>query len=333
MGLLAFQNCGSAFQSVTLSAGTAAEQGQNQEIDNQREPQNETESDLKNPPSPDIVCARPRIYHKTILPGDESLLPCTPGSAEVFSLKIPDSGRALAQAKLVFRNNHNNDIYYWGSSVTVGSPEISYAVGDDICPSSSTGTKAILGSGRIDSENSYVKVLAYQGSGACTNSQISVFSGGTLTVWVEDPRPECAGKDLGLVSTYQTLGLTQLYTWTTSMTELLKLQVRPAKDRSQIRVLGSVEGSPDQNPNSVCGQEAATLISQVSTSLHGVLDTQTNAIPASQGMGHLVLSPERVSSYSQGPLSLSLWVGSNTAQTPIRTGGCCGDGKLGFVLQ
>lgn len=280
--------------------------------------------------APSFKCRPPRKYVYTILPGQERTFACSPSVTDIFNINIPDTGFAIGRASLVFRNNNTDQIYFWSASVVVGTGDISYAQGDDICPNTSTPVKRVLGYGHLNSDNnSNIRVLATQGSSPCTDNQVSVFSGGTLDVWVEDADVRCQKKDINMVSSYQTLGLSKHY-WSTEMQEIISLHIPATNDRSTMLVLSAIEGSPEKNPNSVCGQESATLVSQAVTNLQGVVDTQIEAIPASQGMGHVVLSPQALVSYSSSLNEISLFVGSNTSE-PVFTNDCCGDGKIGFV--
>lgn len=277
------------------------------------------------------VCAVPRHYVKMILPGEEKLLLCTPSSSDIMTMNINDSGRAIAKATFTFKNNNSNQIYFWANAILVGSADISGAVGDDVCPGSYS-TRTTLGYGNLTPGNSQVRVTGWQGSSPCMDSQISLLSGGSLDVWVEDPDPSCVGKDIQLLSSSSLIG-TSYWDWTTSMVQFISLPVPVSENRSLITVMSSVEGTPQDNPNKVCGQEAATLVAQVATNNYGVIATETNIIPASQGMGHLVLSPSQTVNYNSTVNLVSLWLGSNTGTTTIKTGGCCGDGKVGFVKQ
>ena len=281
--------------------------------------------------SPQVIykCKPPRYYSYTIAPGQEKAFACSPNYKDIFNVSIPDTGYAIGRATLMFRNNNSNQVYYWGASVIVGSGEISYGQGDDVCPNTSTPVKRILGYGLLTPSNSITKVIGTQGSSPCVDDQVTVFSGGILEVWVEDPDPSCAKKDIYMVSTYKTIGI-QKYYWTTSMTQIASLNVLGTPERTRMLVLSAVEGSPEQNPNTTCGSESATLVAQVVTNLQGAIDTQIDTIPASQGMGHLVLSPQALVSYAPTVSQISLYVGSNT-EASIFTNDCCGDAKLGYV--
>lgn len=284
-------------------------------------------------PTPEVVCQAPRHYQYVLPPGQEKFLSC--GSmTDIFNVTIPDRGRAIARLTAGYRNNHPSQIYYWAANVIVGAPIQISGVGDDICPATSTGAKQTLGYGALTDAYPNVRVTGIQGSGPCVNGQIGVFSGATLDVWVEDPRAECVGKDLFYSSVYMTRGVSDanVYVWKTYMEAAVTLQVAKAKNRTRVHALTSVEGTPDQNPNRICGQEAASLV--VQSAVGGTVTAQSQGvIPASQGMGHLVLSTESVTSNASlgAVFEVGLYLGSNTAATRVFTGGCCGDGVIAII--
>jgi hypothetical protein len=275
-----------------------------------------------------LACTAPRHYQYAIPSG--VALPCAGASTEILRVSIPDQGRALARAEMVYTNVNASAPYYWNTQALVGAPLVYYGLGDDVCPGASTVPKAILGYGAIGPGASDVVIIGHEGSSPCTDNQI-VVSSGTLDVYVEDPAAACTGRDIQLISSYDVYGLMATYAWTTSMTQLLTLPVPASTARSSVLVLGVVEGTPDLNPNTLCGSESATLVSQVQSDDLGILATAQGVIPASGGLGHLVLDLEAQAPLGPTLTAVSLWVGSNTAATVVRTGGCCGDGKVGFV--
>jgi hypothetical protein len=94
----------------------------------------------------------------------------------------------------------------------------------------------------------------------------------------------------------------------------------------ELEVLGVIEGTPHTNPNTTCGSEAATLVMQ--TVVDGaILDTVKDVVPASGGMGHLVLSSGNTKMVPAGKHTIDLLAGSNFTGR-VTTGGCCGDGTI-----
>jgi hypothetical protein len=164
-------------------------------------------------------------------------------------------------------------------------------------------------------------------------------AGSTIDVWVEDPN--CPRSRI-LADRYLNRGTG--WVWPTTMTKMFGIQVqKPAGFSSgRMKVMSAVEGSTlvsPPNPNRYCGQESATLVTRVSASGLGSLETVTTPIPASQGQGHLVFG-----NYVNVPLSslgssfsVDLVLGSNTSATTIFTGSygglSAGDAVLGVVLQ
>lgn len=336
ISLLGFQNCGGLSSApIGGNAGTSTTLS-NPSIDSSgRETQ--TQNNPLNPSTTvrveEKVCTPPRHYSFVLPKGQEKFLTCAGGSTKIFEVQIPDEGAVIGRSQIVFHNNDSKDSYYWNAAIIAGTTKVAYGSGDDICPGQTSKIKTVLGSGVLDSSNNVVTVVAHQGSTDCKEGTVSVFSGATLDVWVEDPDPSCAGKDLQLISSYDVYGVNATpQLWATHMEKLIELPVPKNTDRSQIQIFSSVEGTPLTNPNKVCGQESATLIAQVTSNSAGILATEITPIPASSGMGHLVLNPEASIPYFPESLqSIGLLVGSNTALSAITTGGCCGDGKIAFI--
>jgi hypothetical protein len=275
------------------------------------------------------TCVAPRRYSYTIPSG--ATLGCAnvnapdDGFRDLLHVTVPDTGQAVARVTARFNNQNALATYYWAAYALVGAPTFSGQAGDDICPGTTTPDKTVLAAGSLSAGAQDVHVFAVQGSAPCLDDQV-VTEGGTLDIWVEDPSPQCMGVDLGIIDHRD------LYNWTTSMTEMISLAVPSTLGRSRILVLSSVEGSPAQDPNTVCGQEAATGVAQVV--LGTQVDTVTGAFPASQGMGHLVFAPSLDVAYSPSELNARLLVGSNTGLTTVFSGGpSSGGGILAFVKQ
>lgn len=276
----------------------------------------------------DAECKAPRRYTYSL--AQEVSLSCVQdnransGFKLVFDIAIPDRGKAVARATLNFRNSNGEGIYYWASYALVGAPISAGQNGDDICPGRVSGPKSILGSGSLLDSASRVQVWAAQGRNPCVDGQVYAQVGGSLDVWVEDPRPHCQGLDIGHIQR------SDRYNWTTSMTEIASLNVPVTSNRTNMMVLSSIAGTPELNPNTVCGSEAATLVAQVVAG--SAVDTITQVIPASSGNGHLVLSPALNILYAGSPAKVSAFVGSNTGATTVFSGGpTSGGASLSFV--
>lgn len=258
-------------------------------------------------------------------------LSCGAGGPRLLvDAQVPAHGRALGRARFVARHvgaGTSTVTHFWNARVELGKIEQSFGIGDDLCP----GTRAQrenLGVGALEAGNDRARVWAYQGSSPCTEGAVEILSG-ALDVWVEAPEPECRGRDIAVGSYYATAGTTAPYAWTTSMTRLVSTSLTTVSPAERLLVLSVVEGSPALDPNTVCGAEAATLVSQTTLD-RAVLSTSRDVVPASQGMGHLVLSSEAEQPVGPGAHTIELLVGSNFTGT-VTTGGCCGDGTVAAI--
>ena len=249
------------------------------------------------------------------------------------------NSRVLGRARFRVRHVATNVIHFWNLRVVVGDGATSFGLGDDVCPGANQ-MRGNLGLGTASATESRAKLVGHAGAAPCTPGALVVDAGATLDVWVEDARPECAGKDIAYGSHYLANGFSDTYAWKTSMEAMPGVAAKlEANGGEKVRVLGVVEGSPTPNPNTTCGAEAATLVMQ--TALDGtIIATKQDVVPASQGMGHLVLSTtpgesdkDEVRSVSAGGAhEAKLLVGSNFVGN-VTTGGCCGDGAIALVRE
>jgi|GEM_PF-6867278 len=364
---LLFQNCAGGFHSADFGQGST---GLSSQTGNSNTNTNPNPSPTPTP-SPTVTpvthcdagyklvsgacaaCAAPRHYQYSF--PTATALKCSPTESTLFEIDVPDQGYALARSTLVFQNNNTTVPYYWNAQILVGNFSVAWAAGDDICPAASTPTKTVMGYGQLTASNHHLVVRAYQGADGCVDGSVLAPAGNSVDVWVEDPAPECAKQDINLVSTYDVMKTNSpnyvagifpsstfpYYAWTNSMTPLLTVAVPPTPGRSKILVLGSVEGTP-VNPTDVsytCGGSTSPhLIGQVASNNLGILAQAEGPLVTLNGggtMGHLVLSPQMASPAAYDPIylsSLQLIVGSNLSSSiSVTTGGCCGDGKIGFV--
>jgi hypothetical protein len=271
------------------------------------------------------TCQPPRAYQYVLGLDEWKTLACG-ADTTIFDVAIPDRGRALARVTLAYSNNAAAQTYFWSTAVAVGREIVSFYNGDDVCPGTYR-VRSTMGYGELDDQDARVVVRSHQGSSPCSDGTVSVFSGGYLDVWVEDA--SCPGQDIMVASFYRDTGVGPLYSWQTTMAPLNQLVVERHAGRSRYHLLGSVEGTPNPDPNTVCGQESATLVSQL-TAGGGIVAQTIDTIPASQGMGHLVLATEATVDAPLGTTLVSHDVGSNTS-APVTTGGCCGDGMLAVI--
>ena len=280
------------------------------------------------------VCQPPRHYQYSSPTGYS--LQCTPSQIPIFSVTVPDTGRAIARATIAVEN-WSDHAYYWAASVHVGSPIYANAVGDDICTrsygSAANQNKSILGYGTLTAGNQTITVNAYQGSYDCSNGAMTTFSGNTLDVWVEDNDPSCVGKDIMVKDYYADYGWTNLYQWQTYMTTMHQIQTTVPAGRTSALLLSSVEGTPNPNPNTQCGSEVPTLTTQ--HIFNGTsLGVHEQATPGYPGMSHGVLALEStIHSLVAGANAVAQFLVGKKNDESVTTGGCCGDGVFGLIFN
>ena len=280
------------------------------------------------------ACQPPRHYQFSSPTGYS--LQCAPQQIPIFSVTVPDTGRAIARATIAVENWASH-AYYWGASVHVGNPIYNYAVGDDICTqsygSAANQNKVILGYGTLSPGHQTIIVNAYQGSYDCSNGAMSTFSGNTLDVWVEDNDPACVGKDIIVKDYYADHGFTNLFQWQTYMTTMHQIQTTVPQGRSSALLLSSVEATPDPNPNTQCGSETATFVTQQVFNGSSVAQ-RSQVTPGYPGMSHIVLGLEgSVRSLVAGASVLTQFLVGKNNTGPVTTGGCCGDGVFGLIFN
>lgn len=256
-------------------------------------------------------------------PADVALACNADAAKTILDVPIPARGRALGRFTVKVRHTGSSSvIHFWNARVEVGAIELAHGLGDDVCPGS-RATRANLGVGRIDDTHPRVKVMSYQGSSPCTNGALVIEAGSKLDVWVEDPT--CEKRDIAVASYYATAGFTAYWEWPTMMAKVISTSI-DTEPGDKLRVLGVIEGTPHTNPNTTCGAEAATLVMQ--TAIDGaILSTQKEIVPASGGMGHLVLSTDTEKEVAAGKHTIDLLAGANFTSR-VTTGGCCGDGTI-----
>jgi hypothetical protein len=256
--------------------------------------------------------------------------------ATVLDAVVPVLGRAVGRARFTVRHTGTGDTHFWNARVAVGDGSIAYGIGDDVCPGS-TSQRSNIGFGTLAAGARHASVIAYEGSSTCIPGALEIEAGATLEVWVEDPRPACRGLDIAISDHYSASGLTNAYSWQTNMEPIpnVAATLTTTAPSETLRVIGTVEGTPLEDPNRTCGSEAATLVMQ--TTLDGdLMATTTDPVPASQGMGHLVLATSgdqnELRSVTPGEHSAAIMVGANFTG-PVTTGGCCGDGTVVLIRE
>jgi hypothetical protein len=290
---------------------------------------------------------RPPIYKKFTLSGASSTeigwLPCADNGntsvipKTIFNETLNETGYALARVRLTYKNLNtdsnpsSNNVYYWSTSVQVGSSVTARSHGDDICPMQTARLKTNLGYGLLTPTNSTIVVKSYAGHSACANdangndpdSEVKIFSGGTLEVWIEDPTPGCAGRDIGIAESYVDNSISydadnRWYWPTTVMNKFLSATIPESPfPRAGIKIFGTVEGTPSMNPNTQCRAEVFPLSAELRRNegtSNPLLSEQTLVMPKTVGMGHLVLSLEgSMLSSTTTTDTIDMWVRSHAA--------------------
>jgi hypothetical protein len=291
---------------------------------------------MPTPPVNAVHCVAPRHY--TFSRKDTVAIPC--GGVDLFTETIPDEGHALARVTASI-SNPSTDNYepYYDLSITVGNGWIPFTTGQDLCPGVTLSRRTQLGYGLLGNANQ-VTVSATQGAASCIDGRVTM-SNVILDVWVEDPSPECEGKDVQLLSTFGTADAvdTSLHVVDTSLTPLLSLLVPPSDgDRQGILLLGAVEFSPHSlgyTTPYACGQPPTlSLSSQLGTGA-GMVASDEDVAQAFQSMGHVTLGPAVALPYDGTLHAVTLYGQSGfPISIPVEVGGLAGgDAKLGFVKQ
>jgi len=269
------------------------------------------------------------VTNETFTLAADVLLKCgAMAAADVFDVQPAHRGPAVARATLTIEHTQSvPDIHFWNATVLVGESQYGFGIGDDLCSGYQPVSKQNLGYGVLTDAASRVRVPMYQGSAPCTDGALVVRAGSTLTLWYADPTPGC--ERVQYTSWYATHGYEATYVWQTMMSPILALAI-DTPPGTQALLMSVVEGSPDKNPNAVCGAETQTLVSQLRDG-GAVLHQAEMLLPASGGQGHLVLANEALLP-GAGPHAVDLAVGANVFDSPVRTGGCCGDAALFAVF-
>jgi hypothetical protein len=97
-------------------------------------------------------------------------------------------------------------------------------------------------------------------------------------------------------------------------------------------VLNASEGTAGSDPNTVCGSETATLVSQIVVD-GTVQKSDVTAMPASGGFGHLVFIQYLAKALSTGAHTVELWLATNfgTGNGSVTAGGTQGDSSFAII--
>jgi hypothetical protein len=186
--------------------------------------------------------------------------------------------------------------------------------------------KQVLGYGVLTDAAPRVKVMAYQGASSCVDGRLVNWTGGYLDVWVEDPN--CPGQDIIVRSHRRDLGLDNAYWWAPEFSDYLSASVTTTTDRSRLRLLAGVVGSPLQAPKPLCtSPEPARNTLRGRVMVDQYLNSEVSgSIPASMGMGHLVLSSDSTSYPALGPHSIRWQLREEIDTGSVVTGNAGGGG-------
>ncbi len=222
----------------------------------------------------------------------------------LFEISVPDRGRFFVRANLRMRGTGTvpGRVHGWSASWSkLGDPSfahrIAYAAGEDIC-AGETRDKGMLGFGILNDSNHRVSLTidAYR-SAHCQDGAVTVRAGSSLDVWVEDPKPSCAGHDIAAFSY-----LNQLSEKNGDLKDnpvLIGATPRSIIEGSidltapvrRLEIIGQTELSPPTTANT-CDRRynsgAAWLYVNGASVMGGY---RSDTYPPSGGMTHLLLTP------------------------------------------
>lgn len=278
------------------------------------------------------VCAPVRKLNFPI--GAPIKLTCT--SAPLIDIPVTGAGGfAFARANLQLQHAVLPAVSYaWNATVEVGAADadqISFGIGDDVCPGAKVN-KVAAGYGHLATGSNHVVLHLLQAASPCVAGTLTLLAGSSIDVWVEDDSPDCQKKSIAVASYYKTAGTTTTFDWpATTPTTILTQKIDTAAADTSLLSFTTVEGTPTLNPNTSCGTESATLTMQ--TMFDGVVQSTVKLpVPASTGVGHLVLDASKDAKVTAGGHSVQLQVAKSfVAKTS--TGGCCGDAMIALVRE
>ncbi len=255
-------------------------------------------------------------------------IPLQCSTETVFSFNIPTFGKTIA--KLSAKIQHlrpEGDTHYWSLAVHPGQTEYGYSIGDDLCPNYGPFRKVNIGIGQLSETKNSVIIRGRNGSSFCSNGTLWVKNRSYVDVYVYEPSLTQPSPIL-YSSWMKNHGTSAYFEWNTTARTIVKKTIvvtQPGK----YRVLATLEGTPHNNPNKVCGQEAATLMSRIILN-DKPLSSTSGQVNASPSMGHLVRFFDTPVTLPAGTHNFELQVGANFYGR-VTTGGCCGDGIIAII--
>lgn len=291
----------------------------------------------------DTPCAPVQTFVYKLKPGQEKSLQCSGSPTKIFDVTVPARGLALAEVLMVMANSPGHATHFWSIGAHVGEGIIHGNIGDDIASGGNTGRKRVLGYGELTDAKNHVVVKGRQGSTLCSNGAVTVWSGARLRVWVEDPHPACRGKDIVAMSYKNNMKAKGFvrpripnFVWPVGVagSQDLAITMSTTSDRRNLIVTTAVEGSVDKTISKL----SAGLT--IDNGLYRVQQTQW--VPHSEGMGHLVLNPIFSTVYAPphgeppelplGDHTITHFVRNMSTSVKAWTlPNCCGDSVLGAV--
>jgi hypothetical protein len=263
------------------------------------------------------------------------------GFKTIFNVNIPAQGYAVARANLLVRHlGKGAKSHFWNSRVTVGKDEFTHGIGDDLCHGEVRGSRMNIGYGVLGKTSPTVTVRVKQGSTGCWSGIVEVVKGSKLEVWVEDPRPQCQKKQILVQSYRMTTNGTTYFKWQQYHWKTILQKSITTKKQTAARLISVIQATTHWNPNDTCGKKTAKV--QIMTHLGKKTVIKTKPLPATQGMGQLVMNDDFTVTLPAGTHAATLSVNQlhttpkkinpTSTQTGTTTGGCCGDGYLVAIL-
>ena len=264
----------------------------------------------------------------------------TCGSTTVLDVTLPagTEGFAFARANLVITHAAIPKISYnWSARLEVGAPDsdqIAFPSGDDVCPST-TSSRVIGGFGRITPSSAHVRLSGLAAATLCAVGTLTIETSSSIDVWVEDPRPECAGKSIVVASYLKLVGPgAPVWDWPllAAAAPVLTAKIETAATDTSLVAVAMIEGTATTNPNTTCGAEIGALT--MHTTLDGtVLNTSQQKIPATTGAGRLLLDTFYQAPTTAGVHTVQLVAGRGFSTSKVSTGGSGGDAMLALIRK
>jgi hypothetical protein len=246
------------------------------------------------------VCKPPTKYTFNISPGVATPLLCRVGNGyntpignfsldEASAVSAPvgernESGYALARLRLSYKNNapvppagsyFTDGVHTIATALKVGDGS-AYATNQILCPTELASAEQQISYGYL-APGAVIDIASHVTRSECQDNKVSVFGGGVLEVWVEDPAAQCQQKSIAFATTYNTVGFLQNWVDSSGVAvgavwqrSVLPFETSPWLKKKEINrvtlpaasgavdmnksiyVMGNVEGSPRNSPELAC---------------------------------------------------------------------------------